>query len=594
MASRPTASRGGRPDPAAALGGLAGGFGIRVDDASFKLADKAISSLAAKVSVLKEKSFDALRVGGIGKEGTKGLEGLAKGLTGVGDVAQQVAGKIYDSFKQAFDQVGGLSGELSAAARAGNQSTQEFQATAHAVSRAGVSLQELGATYQRIRSLQYATKFSTEANFAIQQLGIGVRDGAGKFKSAEVFLEQAVAKLIDVKDPAERTGKALATVGQAGLDLANYFADKGIDAFRAYRREVKELGAELSTTDVQAVAGYKFEVSRLQLVLQGFRNAVAGPLYAALGSVGGQFADWLRGVQGPLREGLRAAVATLTKLVPALLAIGQGLVKLLPLFGLLVQFLGAVGYVVGHVIATVFNFLDGLRALGTEGKVAGLLMFAAFFPMVALFGLIFAVLEDLIRFSQGKSSVFGQLLDGFKKWQDSLLEPNPNDPPWVQWLKKAYRLIAVDIPAAWEKLKALLTPGFDTVTRAIDGAIDSLEDLLKGQVGGGAVIAALRNPLALSPKVLAEIEASRAGRLGLGERPALTQPISDYDPAVVAREVARVLATPEGRKADKEFKATINIVGARASEAKEIGEIAVKAVASWFEDSVLKQSGDEQ
>lgn len=591
------APRGGpRPSPAAqeALGGLAGGFGIKVDGDSFKLADKAISGLAARLSVLKERSVDALRVGGVGKESIKDVAGLAKGLVGVADVAQQVAGKIYSTFREAFDQVGGLAGQLGHAARAGGGTTQEFQGLAHTVSRAGISMEQLGATLQDIRAKQYATKFSTEANFAFQQLGVGVRDASGKFKAADVFLEQAVEKLISIRDPAERTGRALATVGQTGLDLANYFSDKGIDAFRAYRREVKELGAELSTTDVQAVAGYRFELSRLQLVAQGFRNAVAGPLHQALGAVSGQFADWLRTVQGPLRAGLRQAVTSLAGLGPVLLSIGQGLVKLLPLFGVLVQFLGAVGTVAGTVAAGVLSLVDGLSSMGETGAAVAFGLFAAFFPMLALFAGIVLIIEDLIVFGRGGKSLFGDALEGFQKWKKDVLGGNQSDPYWLRFVKELAVLLFDEIPGGLAGFINLLTEAFVVVgTKAKElweAVAASFREIGQWWDERGKDIAAVKGVFSQAGGAVAEVFRGNAASINATRAPTLTQPVSPYDPAALEK----FLATPQGKAAGKEFVANISIVGARASEAKEIGEIAVKAVAEWFDASVLGQSGRQQ
>jgi hypothetical protein len=578
-----------------ALAGLFGSFGLKVDAASFKQADQAVTGLLGKVTGLQKESIGALRAGGFFGEGVKGIAGYTKALHGVAGVAQEVAGKVYDAFRGAFDQVGGLAGQLGSVARAGNQNTQELQATAHAASRAGVDLAELGATYQRIRSTQYATKFSTEANFAIQQLGVGVRDASGRFKSAEVFLEQAIEKLINVRDPAERTGKALAVVGQAGLDLANYFADKGIEAFRAYRREVKELGAELSTTDVQAVAGYRFEVSRLQLVLQGFRNAVAGPLHAALAGLAGQFADWLKGVQGPLRAGLRQAVAGLSQLAPALLSLGKGLVSLLPLFGTLVQFLGAAANVAATVASGIVNLGASLVNVGAEGKVAALTLFAAFFPMVALFGVIVAVLEDLIVFSRGGRSVFGAALDAFQNFRDRLTDGNflGEGNGLTRFFKQLLKFLLVDVPAAIDFMINKLADLFRWVGQVVKPILAVLDRVEKAALTNKSATPGLGDVAGLALGGARTVGVGIGGlarELLSGRQPVATTPVTGYDPAAVDK----LLATPQGRKAVNDFKAEINIIGARASEAKEIGEIAVKAVASWFEDSVLRQAGSQQ
>jgi hypothetical protein len=462
-------------------------LGISVDGASFKQADRALANIHGQLVKLNQagaKGGDAGQSVGDGAAG-----GAAKAIAAFKSIAvvvAEVAAKVFNAFRDAFTQVASLSSTLGRASRQFGVSAQELQGLGHAVGVAGVSFDSLQGDLSTIQSQMYATTTgSAEAVMAFSRLGISIRKSGGGFKEATKVYDEAIEKLIAIKDPTERAGKALATVGQSGLDVANFWADKGIAAFRDARKEVEEFGALLSDEGRRAFSEFSREQSRLGLVGQSFKNAIGEPLAEILADVSKRFVDWIKLQKGEGPNALRKSVSALGNLKEVFLDLlkwGYRLgTQVLPI---IVDILNAVGNVVGTVVVAIRDGLVlALDTLGDVGVAVATGILIAFFPLHALFIGLFLLIEDVIGYTKGYESVTGDAIAAFKKWKEDLFkDEDGNEPLWLFFIKSAVTALTDDLPRAVralaEVVSGLLTEAFKGLKQTIDGLTKPVSQLV--------------------------------------------------------------------------------------------------------------------
>lgn len=432
---------------------------------------------------------------------------LASGAREMGDsfrgafkqvAAAAVVKRSIEALRDTFAEFGARVRQLSATSLQFGVSTQAVQNLEGRFGVAGVGANELRGSLSRLQQMMYdtTTEAAPEAIKAFGRLGVSIRDLHGKFKPATQVFDEAVAKLIAVEDPTLRAGKAMATVGEAGLRAANFWRDNGgIEGLREWQKSIEGFGVVLDH-DVRAVGSLRMESSRLSLVLKDFANDFAGPLHEFFSGVAKDLFQWIRAMgpagtaskplreameslssfRGPVVEFLKHAFTFAQNAMPALVA-------------------GA------KMLGTVFlAFADGVKAvgqafgeMGAVGGAVAVALFAAFFPMTALVAGLLLVFEDLVNFSKGIPSVTGDAIEGFRKWRDDMMGGGGEKPYWLRFLWEGYWLLFEEIPDAVKKLAMLvggtLAGAFDKIKMSLRWIVDKLSsvtDRIGGSRGGAS------------------------------------------------------------------------------------------------------------
>jgi hypothetical protein len=459
-------------------------LGINVDGASFKQADRALANIhhaIQRTQAATAKAGDAAApvADGASASAAAGLAAV-KGFAGA---VLSLAAKVTNAFRDIFVQFQSLNSEIGKAQRQFGGSAQEFFGLSKAVGLAGVSGEELSSTLGNIQAQMYATTTgSAEAVMAFSRLGISIRKTGGGFKSATDVFDEAVVKLSQIEDPVIRTGKALATVGQAGLDVANMIRDRGLPAFQEFRQAAKD--AAPSEQDRAALREYGYEQAKLGLLGQKFRNAVGGPIAQVLADVSKRFNEWLKLQKDDGPEALRESVAGIGKL-------SDGFLKLLQLgykfatgaLPVLVEWLTSLANIVQTV---ALGLRDGLifylEKFGDVGVAVAVALLAYFFPIQTLLVALGILIEDLIVFAKGGDSLTGRALEAFKQWREEFFKPSDNEPLWIKAIRWVLDVFVNQLPAAIRDLaavvKGLLTEAFKGLKQTVDGLTQPVKEVV--------------------------------------------------------------------------------------------------------------------
>lgn len=337
----------------------------------------------------------------------------------IGDIvglALNAAQGAVERLGAAFDAMGDQATGLQRTAALAGTTSAELQGLEGAVSRFGITGEGLKGTLTGLMGKMYAiTTGSADAVMAFGRLGVSVRAVGGGFKPVTEVLDQALEKLSKIKDPIMRFGKA------ATLGLQEYLPalEDGIEGFRKLQQKVRDFSAELSGDDITAVKKYKGVLADLKLVMEGLRNNALGPLYDLFGRVGDRVTKFIQADKGAAFKEVRAGFGQFTFLEESITKLIITGYKLLPTLTLIVRGLAGVFKVVGTITDAIIDFIRWMYEVPEVGNALTLLgfaVFAAWFPMLALFAAIFLVAEDFIVFFKGGNSAIGMALQGLIKW----------------------------------------------------------------------------------------------------------------------------------------------------------------------------------
>ena len=519
------------------------GNGLAVDATALDRAKSAVRELGKDVSKLA----------------SEGLPGLGQGLQAIvsGDIVGGIR-SVGSAFAEAFTQVGQLAGQLSGLASLTGSTSAQMQGLAHAAGLAGVDIGSLKGELTGLSARMYSvTTGSVDAILAFSRLGVAVGKSGGGFRSATDVYDDVVAKLIAIKDPVERAGKALAVGLPQALETANRFlakggdAEAGVRAYRAAQAEVKSFGATISESTRRAAAEFGDTQAKLGLISQGYRNALVAPLYDAFSVASSKFVEISKAQAETTREAYSGMGTAVGKLAPVWTNLKALALSLVPAFGSVVETFAAVASAVGTVAVTVGQGLvNAFNALGPTGTALAAGLFASFFPLTALFTGIALVVEDLIVFARGGKSAFGDALAAFGTFKEKLASGDflGEGAFGIRFAKQLLNLVLNEIPAAIEYLasivKDLLGGAFKAVESAIapvNAFVDKLIAKIEDVDGQGAISGFLRNPFGAPPELIAQLE--RAGRLPPSPTAPVTPPIS-FSPSVAGAAGAALTGAP--------------------------------------------------
>lgn len=248
------------------------------------------------------------------EENEKALQGENKEMVSLGDVADQLAGKlgvkIPEGAKKALDGMKGLSAgsvaALGAIAAAVAAATKAVKALYETTVQAAADVDELisesmvtGLSTKTLQELQYAenlidvsvgtitgsmtklTKAMGSARdgnaSAIQSfadLGVSIEDANGNLRSAEDVFMDVIDALGQIENPTERDAAAMDILGKSAQEL-NPLILQGTDALREYMAEAESVGYVLGEEDVAALGALDDAVQRNELMWDSLKKQLA-------------------------------------------------------------------------------------------------------------------------------------------------------------------------------------------------------------------------------------------------------------------------------------------------------------------------------
>jgi hypothetical protein len=221
--------------------------------------------------------------------------------------------------KKAKADLGGLSGTFKsfAAGIAGALTvgaiTAALQSTITHLDEVGKAAQKIGTSTEGFSKLEYSAKLADvgteqltsslgkltvkmgeiaggkggDAKLAFDALGLSAQDAQGKLKDTSAFFSEIAEKFSVLKDGAAKNALAMAIFGKSYADIIPML-NGGAGELKRNGDELERLGGVVTPQAAQAAQDFNDNISRLQVVAQGFLTEFLTPVIPALVSLSGE------------------------------------------------------------------------------------------------------------------------------------------------------------------------------------------------------------------------------------------------------------------------------------------------------------------
>jgi hypothetical protein len=249
---------------------------------------------------------------------------VVKGLEIIGEVAKEAAKGFVELFAKTTEYAGHIN-DLSERTGLSIQALQELR---YAGSLAGVGLDELvGATTILSSNMAQAAAGSASAQAAFKKLGVQWADSSGKLRDVNDVMDDMAVSFGGMQKGAEKTDLARTLMGRGGAGLLPMMK-AGAGGLKDMREEANLFGNVMSDEMVASGDDFGDNLTRIGAILEGLRNAIAGPLLDDLRALSQQFIDWVKANRDLIKqrttqvvEGLRVVLNGTVTVVKALMGV---------------------------------------------------------------------------------------------------------------------------------------------------------------------------------------------------------------------------------------------------------------------------------
>ena len=432
---------------------------------------------------LKNLDKDSEQAGeGLDKLAKRITTGVAVAITALGAAAVATGKKLWDMANEtakAGDEIDKQSQKLGVSA-------ENYQKLSYAMERCGADVEDFrkGAT-NISKTLAEVQDGADEAETAIGQLGVSLKNTDGTMRSTEDVLLDTIAALADMDDETERNAAANKIFGKSYQELAPLL-NSGADGIRDLMDEAEEYGMVMSNEAVAASAAFEDSLTKLSGTVNGIKNRLGAALLPSLTTLIDGFSDLAAGVAGSeqkINESIQGIVDSITKTIsdftPILLntvgTIVNSLVTELP--SLLKPIVEALPSIITEISGTIISMLPQIARLGVD-------------LITSLADGIASALPELIPAAVAAIKGFAQELTN----PDTLMKITHSA---IELVKSLVKGISEAIPqlteAAWEiisnladylldpnRIIEMVTAGGEIVANLVGGIISSVPKMLEG------------------------------------------------------------------------------------------------------------------
>lgn len=217
---------------------------------------------------------------------TTGAAGLGLQLGALGGAAS--FGGLALMAKQAIDAADGL-GKM---AQKVGVSVESLAALEYAGKLSDVTLEQLGTGLKKlsVNLNEVAAGGDNDAAAALQALGIGVTDAAGKLRNADDVFADVADAFAGMKDGAGKTALAVALFGRAGADLIPML-NAGADGLKNMREEATALGLVFDGDMAKQAEAFNDDLTRMSEAARGVGVTVASAVLPTLSELSKSFVE---------------------------------------------------------------------------------------------------------------------------------------------------------------------------------------------------------------------------------------------------------------------------------------------------------------
>lgn len=359
------------------------------------IANELVQLLSFKLSDQSKAAFETFK---------KGLSDLREGMQAVATTALAASSSIAVIVKSVSDEAVQIT-NLSKTTGIATKTLQEYKYAAESV---GASADAVTSDLQMLIETM-SSPIPGEFNETLFMMGIGIRDAAGKMKSADTLLGDIAEKLNGMNEQ-----ESLQWANRLGLSNDTLILiKKGKVALEDLRKEANLLGAVIPEEALKRGAEFKKSLNALEFAFRGIGRTVALSVAPGLTDTVTKMKDWIVENSQFLKQGIEKTVK----------GIGDGLTGTTDILGIFIK------WVRGFLpdLGELNDKLDLAKLIsGTlRGALLGLLVvlspLAAKLVFVgAAFSAVALIIEDFIVWCAGGESAIGKLADKYDKWISKL------------------------------------------------------------------------------------------------------------------------------------------------------------------------------
>lgn len=216
-------------------------------------------------------------------------KGIGKILGGVGLAVAAVGAAFIAMGKKAFDALDSIG---KTATRTGI-AAEKLQALRLGAVESGSSVDALNKALEKFTKNigDVLIKGTGEATYALEKMGISLRDNQGNLKTANDLLDEVSDGISKMASETEKNSALQTFFGREGIKLNQVFAE-GAAGIAMWTAKAKEMGFIVSGTSIKAVEAFNDRMSELTFMLSGLVNQTFAALAPGLEKVITQFKDW--------------------------------------------------------------------------------------------------------------------------------------------------------------------------------------------------------------------------------------------------------------------------------------------------------------
>lgn len=391
--------------------------------------------------------------------GAKKVAAFGAGCVAAGSAAVGAITGMASSSASAMDEIDKASQKMGISA-------EGYQEWNHAMELSGMSIDTMKTG---MKALQKAmTGVDEEGNATseeFQKLGVSLTDAEGNMRDVEDVMNDAILKLADMEEGADRTAIATKLFGRAGTEMAPML-NSGSEAIEQMKQEAHDLGLVMSDEDVKAGAKLNDTLSNLKSSFA----AVKTNLGNALIPVVQKFAELLIGVMPTIQSMFDKLAPVLTKLfedlMPPLMDLADALLPVI--FDVIDAILPIVTQIASAVLPIITDLIGKLAPI--LGKIAERIMpvlsdlLSAIIPIIDAIWPLVSTLLDLAL----------SLIDPLLKLVETLLPPITT---LIKNLTPVIELVAKILTPIVELISAVLAPVLDLIITLLSPLISALQIL---------------------------------------------------------------------------------------------------------------------
>jgi hypothetical protein len=253
-------------------------------------AESQIAALAAQVTTISRIQIARLLI-----DGFRAIAGVAR------DAARQIQ-QLVGNVTQSLDEID----KLSLRTGIGREALQGYGVAAEL---AGVSTDELGATFQRLAANIGRANPPAELTQGLQQLGLTVQQLRGLAPEDQFAL--IAQRISELPTATQRAGAAFGVLGEQGVRLTSLLQQQG-NAIEEVRQRAERLGIIVRDDQIANVTQLNDTFTLVSQTIEGIIGQVTGNLAPVVTALAEEFLTFVEGFEGVNAEGGTALADRIT------------------------------------------------------------------------------------------------------------------------------------------------------------------------------------------------------------------------------------------------------------------------------------------